>query len=99
MSLKTWIINLPNLPNRIMAGYLKRRGWVVFYLDKRSRTCNDGTCWLRLYESLEGSTTRDAELPLEPSSGDGAELCDCGEPFPKKGYCEFCGAHARYAPS
>ncbi len=24
------------------------------------------------------------------------ELCDCGLPFPKNGYCRFCGAHARY---
>jgi len=26
-------------------------------------------------------------LPSQP-----AETCDCGEPFPKGGYCNFCGA-------
>lgn len=24
------------------------------------------------------------------------ELCDCGEPFPENGKCDFCGARARY---
>jgi len=52
--LKTWIINLPNLPNRMMALYLRKRGWVAFYLDERSRTCNNGTCWLKLYENENG---------------------------------------------
>lgn len=25
-----------------------------------------------------------------------AELCDCGEPFPKNGECRFCGARQRH---
>jgi hypothetical protein len=25
------------------------------------------------------------------------EVCDCGLPFPKNGYCRFCGAHTRYS--
>jgi len=36
-----------------MSIYLKRRGWVVFYLEERSRHCADGTCWLTLYQSEE----------------------------------------------
>ena len=61
MKLKTWIINLPNLPNLLMAKYLKKRGWVAFYLEEQCRTCNDGTCWLRLYEDSEGRRTRSAQ--------------------------------------
>ena len=26
---------------------------------------------------------------------DQADLCDCGEPFPKNGYCKFCGTRRR----
>ena len=26
---------------------------------------------------------------------DDAEVCDCGEPFPESGYCQFCGARER----
>jgi hypothetical protein len=36
-----------------MALYLRRRGWVVFYLEKEARFCNAGCCWLGLYESEE----------------------------------------------
>lgn len=45
--------------------------------------------------------TRDAQLRNEADDAgqDVAELCDCGEPFPAGGYCQFCGAHARYATS
>ncbi len=43
--------NLRHTHERILARFLERRGWVVFYLDKQARTC-DGqrTCWLGLYE-------------------------------------------------
>ncbi len=27
---------------------------------------------------------------------DDIEVCDCGIPFPKSGYCKYCGTHARY---
>ena len=42
--------NLKTVHHRIMMRYLQKRGWVVFYLDKRARECN-GMCWLKLYES------------------------------------------------
>lgn len=44
--------NVLNAPNRWMANYLRRRGWVVFYLDKQARECRGG-CWLQLYEEGE----------------------------------------------
>ena len=31
--------------------YLKKRGWVVFYLEEEARTCRDDFCWLRLYQA------------------------------------------------
>jgi hypothetical protein len=46
--------NLLTLPSRLMARYLERRGWVVFYLEPHSRSCGPqcrGFCWLREYEA------------------------------------------------
>jgi len=39
-----------------MMEYLRKRGWVVFYLDKEHRTCSKDTCWLRLYEDGQNAT-------------------------------------------
>ncbi len=44
----TWN-NVTNIPSMLMARFLRRRGWVVFYLDEKARKCNDGTCWMELY--------------------------------------------------
>jgi hypothetical protein len=51
--------NLITTHHRWMATFLRRRGWVVFYLDERVRFCvrrdppeMDG-CWLRLYQEGE----------------------------------------------
>jgi hypothetical protein len=40
-----------------------------------------------LLEAARESPTSEMEYP---------EVCDCGQPFPKSGKCEFCGAHARH---
>lgn len=50
---KVWLQNAKSFHHRIMMRYLKKRGWVVFYLEERDRTCNDGTCWLKLYQEGE----------------------------------------------
>jgi hypothetical protein len=42
--------NILSFHHRIMANFLRKRGWVAFYLDERSRQCN-GECWLKLYQS------------------------------------------------
>jgi len=48
-----FIINLPTIHQRWMMKYLRKRGWVVFYLDDAARTCNNGVCWLNLYKQSE----------------------------------------------
>ena len=40
-----------SLHERLLARFLRRRGWVVFYLEEQSRVCNGDTCWLKLYQS------------------------------------------------
>ena len=45
--------NLITTPNRWMAYWLRRRGWVCLYLDPRSRHCSSGCCWLQLYQDSE----------------------------------------------
>ncbi len=34
---------------QIMMLYLRKRGWVVFYLEEQARECR-GICWLKLYQ-------------------------------------------------
>lgn len=51
--LLTWFRNLRTVHHRWMMSYLRRRGWIVFYLEKEYRECND-LCWLKLYKELEG---------------------------------------------
>lgn len=35
-----------------MMSYLRKRGWVVFYLEKEHRTCSNTTCFLNLYDAI-----------------------------------------------
>lgn len=35
---------------RTMMRFLQKRGWVVFYLEEEHRICQEGTCWLHLYQ-------------------------------------------------
>lgn len=49
--LKTFLRNLKSVHHRIMMRYLRKRNWVVFYLEPEHRKCCEGTCWLKLYES------------------------------------------------
>jgi hypothetical protein len=46
-----WIHNLKGVHHRVMANFLRKRGWVVFYLDEPLRHCN-GQCWLEAYKSV-----------------------------------------------
>ena len=37
---------------QLLMRYLRKRGWVVFYLDEVSRNCCNGSvCWMELYNS------------------------------------------------
>jgi len=49
--LKVFLRNLKSIHHRIMMRYLRKRGWVVFYLEPESRICKDGFCWLKLYKA------------------------------------------------
>lgn len=48
-----WWNNFVTTPNRWMAWWLRRRGWVAFYLDPQARQCAPDCCWLRLYQDSE----------------------------------------------
>lgn len=45
--------NIKSFHHRLMMRYLKKRGWVVFYLEERDRHCGDGMCWLDIYNQEE----------------------------------------------
>ena len=49
-----WIANVLCVHHRIMATYLRREGWVVFYLEEENRCCTNNTngCWLNRYKAL-----------------------------------------------
>jgi len=46
-----WFVNANTFHHRIMMRYLRKRGWVVFYLEGIFRECNGDTCWMKLYKS------------------------------------------------
>lgn len=50
------------LLQQFMMRYLRKRNWVVFYLEERARKCTGETCWLRLYQDQikrDNAETRD----------------------------------------
>jgi len=49
--LTVFISNASRFHHRLMARFLRRRGWVAFYLEPEARKCCDDFCWLKLYES------------------------------------------------
>ena len=48
----SWIENLSSIHHRVMARFLRKRGWIVFYLDDQFRECHDD-CWLQVYLASE----------------------------------------------
>ena len=42
--------NAKTFHHRIMARFLRKRKWVVFYLPPEQRVCKKGSCWLKLSE-------------------------------------------------
>ena len=68
--LRVWLRNFMHVHERVMMRYLRRRGWVVFYLEPRYRMCSPGpcNCWMKLYEEGEAR---------ERSSFGGAGVRDC----------------------
>lgn len=49
-NIKVWISNAMSFHHRLMANFLKKRGWVCFYLETQARKCGQDVCWLKLYE-------------------------------------------------
>lgn len=55
---------------RLLATYLQRHGWVVFWLDEPSRFCSAevnwsvgrGVCWLRAYRQSQGCPDFPADI-------------------------------------
>ena len=45
-----WFRNSLSFHHRLMANFLRKRGWVAFYLEEEARNCNNGICWLKLYQ-------------------------------------------------
>jgi len=48
--IKVFFSNARHFHHRVMANFLKKRGWVVFYLEEEHRDCA-GECWLKLYRA------------------------------------------------
>jgi hypothetical protein len=55
--------NVVTTPNRWMAAWLRRRGWVCFYLDEPARHCGPGGCWLQLYQASLRRVDREQPTP------------------------------------
>jgi len=49
-SIKVWFENSLTFHQRLMANYLRKRDWVVFYLEPQNRECVKDFCWLKLDE-------------------------------------------------
>ena len=49
---RVFLENMKSFHHRIVARFLRKRGWVAFYLEEEARTCKD-MCWLKLYQSEE----------------------------------------------
>lgn len=52
---KVWLRNAKSTHHRLMANFLRNRGWVVFYLEEEARVCGNGLCWLQLYQNEQVS--------------------------------------------
>src|SRR5271167_809181 len=52
--LSVFLRNLPSTHQRWMAKYLRKMGWVVFYLEPKYRSCkNADFCWMKSYLDSE----------------------------------------------
>lgn len=48
-----WWSNAKNFHHRVMMRFLKKRGWVVFYLAEQHRVCSNPSCWINLYNDAQ----------------------------------------------
>ncbi len=54
--MKSWLHNVLRTHHKIMANFLRKRGWVVFYLEEEARHCMNGDCWLETYKADQRRT-------------------------------------------
>ncbi len=47
-----WLRNARSIHHRLMANYIRKRGWVAFYLEGDARVCKN-VCWLKEYQQKE----------------------------------------------
>ncbi len=52
-NIQVWLDNARTFHYRVVARFLRNRGWVVFYLPEDQRECNHDRdiCWLKLSQS------------------------------------------------
>ena len=77
--------------------YVKEYDSIILRQDTRKGHVDILMTIRQLQELVEKLVRIDCvkETRLTPLALDAADLCDCGEPFPKSGYCKFCGARQR----
>ncbi len=51
--LEIWFRNALTFHHRVMMRYLRKRGWVVFYLEEEFRNCPEENCWINLYNAFD----------------------------------------------
>lgn len=54
-SMAVFFKNALHFHHRLMARFLRRRGWIAFYLEPEARKCPDDFCWLKLYEAEQAN--------------------------------------------
>lgn len=54
--IRTFLTNFKSIHHRVMMRYLRKRNWVVFYLEPKYRECKNGVCWLQAYKSDKSET-------------------------------------------
>jgi|TARA_R110000744_G_scaffold199173_1_gene318409 hypothetical protein len=64
--LATSVADLVSVPDQSLAWILRKRGWIVFQLDKEYRKCNTDSCLMRSYtdecEKLEATPIKEIKL-------------------------------------
>ena len=93
--LKRLLENIANIPCFLMSLYLRKMGWVAFYLEEEARVCDNETCWLRLYQYEIGRATRPPEQRNEAEQRYGeptvSEVSKSDGGAKEPPYCAYCG--------
>ena len=59
------VSDIVSVPDQTLAWILRKRGWIVFYLDKEYKKCNSGDCLMHSYnEQCKKLETAPNEIKL-----------------------------------